>query len=348
MDDYSLSEIRVTDKRGLAEVDGLLRKEKIRRDPNLDYIVGLYDEDYHLVATGACFANTLRCLAVDDAHQGEGLLNRVVSHLVEHQLERGNAHLFLYTKADKARFFSDLGFHEIARVGGEVVFMENQKRGFSSFLETLAADKKDGSNAAALVMNCNPFTLGHRYLVERASAQNEVVHLFVVSEDASLFSFADRYAMIEAGCADLSNVVLHETQSYMISNAVFPSYFLEDEESVVRVQACLDLALFVKIARALGITRRYVGEEPFSKVTGIYNEIMTNKLTEAGIECVVVTRKLAGERPISASEVRQLIHDGQLDAIRPLVPQSTFDYFETEEGRKTAERIRASSAVLHH
>jgi [citrate (pro-3S)-lyase] ligase len=346
MCDYSISEIRFTDKRALAELDELLGREKIRRDPNLDYIAGLYGGDGRLAAAGACFANTLRCLAVSDVHQGEGLLNRVVSHLIERQFQRGNVHLFLYTKAGSACFFMDLGFYEIARTSDGTVFMENQKRGFSSFLEDLASDRKTGGGAA-LVMNCNPFTLGHRYLLERAAAQNDAVHLFVVSEDVSFFPFADRYAMIEAGCSDLRSVVLHETRSYMISNAVFPSYFLKDEETAIKAQAHLDLVLFAKIAHALGVTRRYVGEEPFSRVTRIYNETMLGELPEAGLECIVVPRKAVEGQPISASRVRQMLHDGRLDAVRSLVPQSTFDYLETEAGQRTVERMRASLSVSH-
>ena len=347
MEDYTLEKIRFGDKHAMSEVDDLLRKEKIKRDPHLDYIIGLYDRAERLAATGACFANTLRCLAVDSRHQGEGLLNHVVSHLIEHQFQQGNVHLFLYTKVDKSQFFRDLGFYEIARVAGEAIFMENQKRGFSSFLEELALHKKTGS-AAALVMNCNPFTLGHRYLVEQAAAQNDVAHLFVVSEDASLFPFADRYALIKAGCADLPNVILHETRSYMVSNAVFPSYFLQDEEAAIRTQARLDLALFMQIAPVLGITRRYIGEEPFSKVTGIYNEIMIDGLAESDIECVVVPRKEAEGEPISASRVRQLIQADQWNKIQSFVPQSTLDYFKTDAGQETVRRICASSSVLHY
>lgn len=347
MYDYSLSEIRPSDRRGMAELDALLKREGIRRDAHLDYTVGLYDYDGNLVATGSCWANTLRCLAVDSAHQGEGLLNRVATHLVTFQLQRGNAHLFLYTKSGTAAFFADIGFHEIANVDGLVVFMENRRDGFSSFLENLATTRRAG-RSAALVMNCNPFTCGHRALVERAAAENDAAHLFVVSEDASFFPFADRYELIRAGVADLANVVLHRTESYLVSQAVFPSYFLREERDVIGAQARLDAALFVRIAESLGVTRRYVGEEPFSEVTNIYNEIMREKLPEAGIELVVVPRKEAGDVPISASRVRQLIHDGHMDEVRALVPQTTFDYFATDAGRETVRRIREADAVVHY
>lgn len=347
MQDYEVVQIRASDRRGIAELEALLAQEGISRDANLDYTVGIYGADGLLAATGSCYADTLRCLAVDAAHRGEGLLNLVVSHLMAYQAERGNAHVFVYTKTDKARFFGDLGFYEIVHDGDRVVFMENRRDGFSSFLRGLAATACDCAGAA-LVMNCNPFTLGHRYLVEYTAARSPRVYLFVVEEDASFFPFADRLELIRAGCADIPNVAFLRSGSYMISNAVFPSYFLRDKEAVIEAQASLDIEIFKKIAGVLGVTCRYVGEEPFSVVTEAYNRIMRQKLPEAGIACVVVPRKETDGAPISASKVRQLLHDGQIADTRALVPQSTYDYFFTDRGRAVIENIRKSTSVVHY
>ena len=127
MSDYTVSRILPTDKRAVRQMDALLEKEGIERDKNLDYSIGLFDDNYDLVATGSCFANTLRCMAVSSEHQGEGLMNQIISHLIDFQYSRGNTSLFLYTKGNTARFFGDLGFYEIALVEGKVVFMENYR-----------------------------------------------------------------------------------------------------------------------------------------------------------------------------------------------------------------------------
>ena len=63
MSEYTLSQVSPTDKTTLAEIDALLQKEGIRRDGNLDYICAMFDEDYHVIGTGSCFGNTLRCFA---------------------------------------------------------------------------------------------------------------------------------------------------------------------------------------------------------------------------------------------------------------------------------------------
>ena len=134
---YSISKIYPGDHFANNQIQKLLQEEGIRRDPNLDYTCGMYDEDMNIIATGSLFGNTLRCMAVSHQHQGEGLMNEIVTHLIEVQFERGNTHLFLYTKYDTAKFFKDLGFYEIARVSNQLVFMENRRTGFSDYLKEL-------------------------------------------------------------------------------------------------------------------------------------------------------------------------------------------------------------------
>ena len=328
MSEYTISQVYPTDKTVLAQIDTLLGQEGIRRDGNLDYICAMFDEEYNVIGTGSCFGNTLRCFAVSSAHQGEGLLNQIITHLIEVQCARGNMHLFLYTKVKSSKFFGDLGFYEIARVEDTLVFMENRRDGFGAYLRDLEKTRTEGKSAA-LVMNANPFT-------------------FVVSEDASLVPFAVRRKLVEAGVAHLPNVVIHDSGPYIISNATFPSYFLKDEAAVIDGHARLDLAVFTKIAAALNITARYVGEEPTSQVTGLYNQIMCEQLPKAGIECVVVPRKEANGKAISASTVRQCLQSGDWDTLETLLPKTSLDYFRSPEAEPVLARIRNAGNVVHY
>lgn len=347
MSEYSISRVRPENRRDISQVDKLLAREGIRRDGNLDYICAMYDEDYNVIATGSCFGNTLRCLAVSADHQGEGLLNQVVSHLVEVQQARGNLHLFLYTKVNTARFFRDLGFYEIARVDGTLVFMENRARGFENYLKALSLHKAPGVSGA-LVMNANPFTLGHQYLVEQAAKECDTLHLFVVSEDASIIPFPVRKELVKQGVAHLNNVVCHDSGPYIISNATFPSYFLRDAEEVIRGHARLDLAVFTRIGAALDIKCRYVGEEPASQVTGIYNQIMASELPKNGIACRIIPRKQAQGQAISASTVRLALQAGDWETFSALVPETTQNYFRSPEAQGVLERIRQAENVVHY
>ena len=347
MDEYFAVPISPTNKRARAQMDALLEREGIERDRNLTYSAAIYDEDGGMIATGSLFENTLRCLAVDGAHRGEGLMAVIVAHLVQVQLERGNTHLFLYTKADSSKFFAPLGFTEIARVEGRLVFMENRRDGFKRYLQSLApyAGEEPG---AALVMNANPFTLGHAALLERAARENARVVLFVLSEDRSLVPFKDRMAMVKAAAEKYGNVSVVSSGSYMISSATFPSYFLKDGDLVTKTHAALDATLFTRIAAALNLTRRYVGEEPFSHTTSLYNDALSQVLPQAGIGLVIIPRAQAQGEAISASHVRQLIHDGQMEAIRPLVPETTYAYLSGEAGKNAVARICAAEDVVHH
>jgi [citrate (pro-3S)-lyase] ligase len=353
MSEYILSQIRPSDKRSMRLLDELLKKEGIERDKNLDYTAGLFDEDYNLAATGSCFGNTLRCLAVSSEHQGEGLLNQVLSHLMEYQLGRGHSSLFLYTKCNTAKFFGDLGFYEIARVDGKVVFMENRRGGFQKYLDRLheetAASGLTGAVQGAVIMNANPFTLGHRYLLEQAASQVDLLHVFVVSEDVSLVPFSVREKLVKEGSSHLGNIVYHQTGPYMISNATFPSYFLKDSDTVIRSHAKLDIGIFLRIAAALGISQRFVGEEPFSQVTGIYNQVMKEELETGGIRCTIIPRKQDPDgTAISASAVREALRSGDLDTFRRLVPDATYAFFTSDQAAPILANIRNAGEVRHY
>ena len=348
---YTIAPVSPADKRRQTAVDALLIREGIRRDAHLDYTCAVYDEDFSLCATGSCFGNTLRCMAVDSGHQGEGLMNLVVSHLSEVQAARGNTHLFLYTKPGSAKFFGDLGFYEIARVSGKLVFMENRRTGFADWLAAQQRADTPRERTAAVVMNANPFTLGHRYLLEQACARADAVHLFVLSEDAGPIPAADRLRLVLEGIAGMAcrgRLIPHESGPYIISAATFPGYFLKDSDEVSETHARLDLNVFGRIAEAMGIGARFVGEEPFSHVTSLYNQAMREELPRLGIACEVIPRLEEGGAAISASAVRQAVHDGQIERIRPWVPESTWNYFTGPDGAKAVAAIQSMNDVKHH
>lgn len=330
----------------------LLDQEGIRLDASIEYTIGVYQGE-QLLATGSFYRNTLRCLAVHKDHQGLGLMNKVVSHLQEVLFQRGCHHQFLYTKYEYGRLFKDLGFYEIASVEGLVVFMENRPDGIERYKQALAAKKTSASDrVAAIVMNANPFTKGHQYLVERTAMENEVVHLFVVSEEASIIPYEIRYELIKQGVAHLSNVILHGAGVYMVSRATFPSYFLKDEAEVVKAHAKLDLEIFLKhVVPTLGITCRYVGDEPYCDVTRTYIETMKTVLEANGVGCEIIHRLEAdpesgltlGEdhcSAISASMVRTCIRENRLEAIKAIVPPTTYDFFKSERGQVIIEKIK--------
>lgn len=174
-----------------------------------------------------------------------------------------------------------------------------------------------------VVMNCNPFTLGHRYLIEQAAKQVERLFVMVVREDCSLFAYAERKAMVEQGVAHLENVTVIDGSEYAISQTTFPTYFLKRLDDAADTQMLLDLDLFRRhIAPALGATVRFVGTEPTDRLTRRYNQLMHEVL--ADVREIVRLEKEGNA--VSASRVRKAMEQGDMSTIRQLVPPTTLPY----------------------
>lgn len=304
----------------------LLTRAGLEPDPHAQRTVLVWDGG-QLVAAGSRQDNLLKCIAVDAARQGEGLTATVLTALRQDAFQAGHKHLFLYTKPKNKWQFASLFFYPIAQTD-QVLLMEDQPNGIGKFLDTLPVANREG-RIGAVVMNCNPFTLGHRYLIETAAAECDWLYVFVLSEDKSLFPAADRLALVEAGTAELPNVSVLPTGPYLISSATFPTYFLKDRESAQTVHCLLDIAVFTKyFVPKFGITDRYVGTEPLSPMTEQYNAALARHLPEAGIRLRQISRFTQDGTPVSASAVRSLLGTGQPEAVRALVPQTTMDYLE--------------------
>ena len=280
-----------------------------------------------LIATGSRQGNLLKYIAVDSLRQGEGLTATVLTQLRQDAFTAGYDHLFLYTKPKNRYMFTSLFFYPVAQTDS-VLLMEDRKNGIQCFLDSLPAEAGGGKVGAA-VMNCNPFTLGHRYLIETAAAECDRLYVFVLSEDKSLFSAADRLALVKAGAKDLSNVTVLPTGPYLISSATFPTYFLKDREGAQTVQCLLDIEIFTRyFVPKFGITHRFVGTEPLSPMTNMYNEALKAHLPGKGIAVREIPRLQTGNTTISASHVRSLLGQNQPNLLRKLVPHTTFDYLQ--------------------
>lgn len=282
-------------------------------------------EEGELVATGSRQDNLLKCIAVDDSYQGQGLTATLLTNLVQDAFLSGHQHLFLYTKPKNEVLFSSLFLYPIAKTD-QVLLMENKRRGIEKFLSDLPQGKTEGVIGSA-VMNCNPFTKGHRYLIETAARECDWVYVFVLSEDKSRFSAKDRLEMVKRGTADLPNVTVLPTGPYLLSSATFPTYFLKDREKAPQIQCQLDIGVFSQYyAPKFGITRRYVGTEPLSPMTNQYNEALKENLPGKGIELREVPRLTIGQTPISATNVRANLHQEQ--TLKELLPQTTYQYLK--------------------
>lgn len=209
---------------------------------------------------------------------------------------------------------------------GEKVYGDNPA--LLEFIQTLQPYKKEGKNGS-IVMNCNPFTLGHRYLIEYAASRVDNLYIFVVEEDKSYFSFEDRINLVRQGTEDLKNVIVLPSGKFIISATTFPGYFYKDDIKEATIDCSNDLTVFAQyIAPALDIRIRFAGEEPLDPVTNQYNEGMKEILPQYGIEFQPIARKCDtdGSQVISASRVREYFERGDLESLKSIVPSTTYRY----------------------
>ena len=176
-------------------------------------------------------------------------------------------------------------------------------------------------------MNCNPFTLGHQYLIEHAASKVDYLYIFVVEEDKSDFCFTDRFNMVKLGTAHLKNVYVVPSGEWVLSYKTLPVYFGKSENRSAKVNAVQDLMIFGKhIANALNIKYRFVGEEPTDMVTKQYNEQMRTILGMFAIQVEEIPRKMIANEVISASRVRKYMKEDKWDEVSKLVPKTTYEY----------------------
>lgn len=294
-------------------------------DEGVDFTCALIEDD-EIIAAGSLDGATLKCIAVSPMHQGEDLTSRLLTELRREAFDRGHDHLMLFTKPGNQMLFRPFGFHPVHRTA-DCLLMENRKDGLSNHISALGAPK--AGTIGAIVGNFNPFTLGHRYLIETAASQCDHLHVFVLSERKTFFPPEVRMELAKAACADIPNISFHFTGPYMVSTATFPCYFIKDKAKVGGIHCALDVGIFgEKIAPALGITRRFLGTEPGCPVTRFYNEQMKQLLPGLGVEVIEIPRREEGGAAVSASRVRALLEEKNFSAIRPLVPETTLEYLK--------------------
>ncbi|MBQ9577077.1 MAG: [Muribaculaceae bacterium] len=325
-DNFEICDMPLSLKSNRARVERFLADSGLRLE-DVDYYAVVTDDDGNIIAGGGLQGNVIKCIAVGEAARDTGLSNRLISHLIGMATQQGAASVKVFTKPDNRAIFQSMGFNIIARAP-QAILMENGVKGIGAYTDYLRRTRGDRpAGAAAIVMNANPFTLGHRYLVHQAAEKASTLYVIAVREDRSAFSYQERLAMIKAGCKDLDNVVVVEGSDYAISELTFPTYFLKQVTDATDTHITLDLDLFARhIAPALGVTTRYVGSEPIDALTARYNELMQEQLPQHGIQVETVERLVLDAKPVSASLMRQALDNGLLSHAAALVPQTTEPY----------------------
>ncbi len=339
------------------QVENFLATNGLRLEVVDDYFCVL-EEDGSMVAGAGLAGDVIKCVAVDASARSRGLVAPLVSHIIANASEKGICNLKVFTKPENEAVFTSLGFHTIASAP-LAILMENG-RGLEDYLKSLSCAgaavelRPYSAPDGVIVMNANPFTLGHKYLIEKAKEQVEKLFVIPVKEDVSLFPYEERLEMIRCGSGGLATIL--EGSDYQISATTFPTYFLKDLTEASETQMRLDLDLFARhIAPALGVTVRFVGTEPSDPLTARYNELMKEVLPSYGISVIEIPRlkEIPGQAgddkclsgndekvmagldrpspaPITATEVRNALEQGSFQAAAALTPPTTWPYLVAE------------------
>lgn len=333
LDEALFNRVKRSDHKSIADITAFLRSNGLSIDTTVEVFITVTRND-KLLACGGIAGNIIKCVAISPSIRGEGLALTLATELVNLAYERHHSQLFIYTKVQNECLFRQCGFYPIASVPDIVVLMENSPCRLRRYAAELAQQKRPGQRIGCIIMNANPFTRGHQYLVRQAAARCDWLHVFLVKEDNSRFSYEDRLQLVLDGTRGLANLTVHAGSEYMISRATFPCYFIKDRGVADDCHTEIDLKIFRQyLAPALGITHRFVGNEPFCAVTAKYNRDMhdwlaTRTLPCPPVELVEVERLRHQGTAISASWVRKLLARGDLSAISPLVPEGTLRYLQ--------------------
>ncbi len=328
----------------------LIESQGLTFEDGSDELVGIYDTG-RLVAVAARAGCVLKMFAVDESCQGGEALGALVTTLTSLGRAAGHDALLVFTRPEHAASFEYCGFRLLVATGA--VALLECGGGLERYLDAHRHLRRDGTNGA-VVVNGNPFTRGHQYLVETAAARVDTLYVFIVREDRSAFPFAARFRLAEEATRHLPNVVLLDTSRYAVSAATFPSYFLRQNDEKARLQMEVDVRLFAThLAPAFGITTRFVGHEPYCDTTAGYNRTMADVLPQYGIALVEVERTARDGRFVSATDVRAALAAGDFAALEQLVPPTTLAFLASPEGTNIAARLsadarRAKAEALSH
>lgn len=352
----NLEYINLKSERQIEEVKEFLKTLDLEYEVGMDSTIVVKNSNCEIVATASKNKKVIKCFGIDISMRGEGLGNIMLTELINKSFQEGNCHNFLFTKPSNLEIFLGIGFKLISKTD-KVAFLEmgiqsihkTIKKIKEEYLDNFNAEREEKSKVeqeekprSMIVMNCNPFTLGHLFLIEEASKNSKEVLIFIVEEDKSIFPFKIRYDLVKEGTKHLKNVVVIPGTEYIISAATFPNYFLKKEDDVLLEYIKLDVTVTAEhFCKELGITRRYIGEEPYCQMTKKYNETMKEILRGKLIEVVEIPRKEKNSKAISASEVRNMMKEDKEELLKEVVPKTTYDFIMSEKGRGIREKIRS-------
>lgn len=291
-----------------------------------DFAVGVYDAQDSLLATASLCGDTIKGVCVRPEARDLSLTAPMATALLSEASARGITNVRVFTKPEYEDVFRSLAFSPIGR-GDGAVLLESDTQALKRYLKRIASAKNSASGkSGCIVMNVNPLTLGHFYLLQEAASQVDTLYVIPVGDDThTFFSLSERVEALVSAATRIGNVCVLPSGPYCISRSTFPSYFIKELNTLTRAYCTLDLDIFAShIAPALDISVRFAGSEPLDALTAAYNDAMREILPPRGIEVRILDRLQMDGEPISASRVRAFTEAGRAGRALQLVPRESY------------------------
>lgn len=310
---------------------------------DIDYSILVYYQE-SLIATASLANNVMKCFLVATDFIGQNITGLMFSHLVNVLNQKGINHYFVFTGPSNVEVFKSLNMKLLVTTMNTVLL-----EGGDNIYNQLGNLKKEynigDGRKSCVIINANPMTLGHMYLIETAANECEELLVFVVSEDLSSFPFEDRFEIIKEATSQLKNVTVLPTLSYLVSKITFPKYFLKEDQLIQDEQTLVDVLIYKEYyTKIFNIRKRYLGEEPLSFNTNKYNKVLKDHLGE---NLKIIKRKKAGSKVISASLVRKLIKANKIEKLKKYVPLATYNYLLSDKGQIVVNKIQSHQLGRH-
>lgn len=321
------------------EIKTFLKKFKVEYD-NPDITLVIRDNG-KIIASGSADGNILKYFFVKCDYAGQGAISIIYDSLLNYIFEKGYRSYFIFTTPSNKTIFESLGLKEVNSTES-VLLLEGGFYNYNKWIQSIKENTgaKRGKRGS-IVVNCNPMTLGHKYLMEKALEEVDELLIFVVEEDLSIFPFEDRYNIIVNEFINEPRIKVLKGGPYIISRGTFPTYFIKQKDKMLDIYTELDAKIYAeKIAEDLKIDIRFLGSEPKDIVTNAYNSSLKEILKTNGIDVKIIPRIESKGNPISASYVRQLLKEGKTEEAHKLLPKSTINFLNSEKGKEIIKKIQ--------
>ena len=333
-------EINKRNNKEIQEISDYLSGYGLEYDyPDVTYVIR---DKGKIISTGSAEGNILKYFFSDEEYQGQGTMSIIYNSLLNHLIENNIPSFFVFTTPNNKTIFNSLGLSDVYATA-RVALFEGGFYNYNRWIDKVKSSIKDKDDKrGTIVVNCNPMTRGHKYLIEKALEYVNDLLVFVVEEDRSVFPFEDRFNIVKNELSHDDRIRVIQGGPYIISQATFPTYFIKKKDEMLDIYTELDGSIFAdKIAKDLAIDVRFFGTEPTDLVTLAYNESMKDILSSRDIDVKIIERKSLDKTIISASYVRKLLKEKRIDEAFKYLPDSSINYLKSNKGKEIIKQIQS-------